>query len=81
MLTPHIRALLATTRLLVVAVEREKKQKELNEQQKYRERESRRSRGLCQSVCIPLRYLQIMIVVGYFPALDLGQTEIGYVDF
>lgn len=30
---------------------------------------------------LPLGYLQIMIVVGYFPALDLGQTEIGYVDF
>lgn len=29
----------------------------------------------------PLGYLQIMIVVGYFPALDLGQTEIGYVNF
>lgn len=22
-----------------------------------------------------------MIVIGYFPALDLGQTKIGYVDF
>lgn len=34
MLTPHIGALLAATRLLVVAVERENKQKELKEQQK-----------------------------------------------
>lgn len=81
MLTPHIGALLAATRLLVVAVERGGAA--IDEGANEVERLEGVEINVSQSglPCAPLGYLQIMIVVGYFPALDLGQTEIGYVDF